>query len=279
VPLDPAYPAARVRTILEDVTPSVTIAASAMPADLAKFCGVQLFLRSDQLAGYPETNVARPCEMNAPAFIIYTSGTTGRPKGVVLSYRNLAHYISTAQKRYGYSRGDVIPAFARFTFSITLFEVLSPLAAGGKLIVLEREHILDLDRLSATLQRVTAFHASPSLLRRLVAHLDAANLQRDFAGVRHVSSGGDVVPPDLMENLKRIFQHAQVFVIYGSSEISCMGCTYEVPRNAVMTKTLVGKPFDNVTLRICDAQGNLVPMARSISAARESAWNTCMRWS
>ena len=57
----------------------------------------------------------------------------------------------------------MIPAIARFSFSISLFEVLSPLAAGGTLLVLEREHVLDPARMTVTLQEVTLFRAEPSL--------------------------------------------------------------------------------------------------------------------
>jgi thioesterase domain-containing protein/acyl carrier protein len=111
-----------------------------------------------------------------------------------------------------------------------------------------------------TLQEITCIHVSPSLWRKLIAHIDEQGLDTAlFKNLRHVSSGGDMVPPDVLESLKRIFVTAEVFVIYGCSEVSCMGCTYPVPRDRTLTSTRVGKPFPNMTLRVLDPEGKLVP--------------------
>jgi acyl carrier protein len=80
-----------------------------------------------------------------------------------------------------------------------------------------------------------------------------------FAGVRHASSGGDMVPPELLESLREIFVNAEVFVIYGCSEISCLGCTYPVPRDRPITKTYVGRPFADVIVRVLDDSGRVLP--------------------
>ncbi|HEY8923492.1 MAG TPA: AMP-binding protein, partial [Polyangia bacterium] len=125
---------------------------------------------------------------------------------------------------------------------------------------LERGHVLDMQRMRGTLAEVTCVHASPSLWRRMIAHIDEQRVDvAQFDRLRHVSSGGDMVPPDVIESMKRIFRNADVFVIYGCSEISCMGCTYPVPRDRTITSTRVGKPFPGMTLRLLDPAGHLVP--------------------
>jgi pimeloyl-ACP methyl ester carboxylesterase/acyl carrier protein len=60
--------------------------------------------------------------------------------------------------------------------------------------------------------------------------------------------------------LKQVFVCADVFVIYGCSEISCMGCTYPVPRDTIVTRTYVGRPFDDVEVRVLDAALQPVPI-------------------
>ena len=61
----------------------------------------------------------------------------------MVSHSNLLHYIQVAQAKYGFNEQDIMPAIARFTFSISFFELLSPLVAGGTLLILERDQILD----------------------------------------------------------------------------------------------------------------------------------------
>jgi amino acid adenylation domain-containing protein len=262
VPLDPSYPAARLGAILDDTRPELVLTQTPLLERLELGDAPRIAL--DVLAaddGERWENPAVDLEADQLATVFYTSGTTGTPKGVMASHANLFHYVSSAVERYAIGPADVIPAVARFSFSISLFELLTPLVAGASLVVLEREHVLDAARLAGTLEHVTVIHAGPSLWKGLIRQLGRKATSLDaFARVRHVSSGGDMVPPELLEALKEIFRNAEVFVIYGCSEISCMGTTYPVPRDRRVTTTLVGRPFEDVTLRVLDASNKVVPV-------------------
>jgi hypothetical protein len=61
-----------------------------------------------------------------------------------------------------------------------------------------------------------------------------------------------LVPVDVLASLREVFSRADVIVIYGCSEISCMGTTYEALRGAPVLKTYVGTPFPGVTLLVAD---------------------------
>ena len=263
VPLDPTHPQARLRALLEDVQPRALITRPSLLEKLGP-CGAAV-LASDRLdslaSGRPSGNLDRAVRPDQTAYVYFTSGTTGAPKGALASASNLASYVAAARERFAIGPADVMPAIARFTFSISMFELMAPLVSGGTLLLLEREHVLDLERMSKTLQEVTFFHAGPSLLKNLVAHIKRAYPDfRSFARVRHASSGGDMIPPELLECLKEIFTAAEVFVIYGCTEISCMGCAYPVPRDRVVERTYVGRPFDGVGVRVMDAAFNPAPL-------------------
>lgn len=256
VPIEPTDPVLRITTILEDTRPKVILGRSDLLQTLPAIAGSEFFYVDRdwrRIESLPGRNPDVAIDLQQPAYVIYTSGTTGRPKGVMASHGNLIHYILSAKTRYSFSDEDVMPALARFSFSISLLELLCPLAAGGRLLLLERDQVLDFKRMVQVVRQVTIIHASPSWWRRLLPFVPASTLDnREFKDLRHASAGGDTVPPDLLEAMKGLFQNAEIFVIYGCTEISCMAFTHLVSRDCQITKTSLGKPFRHVQVRLYD---------------------------
>lgn len=260
IPVDPHFPVARISAILNEVNPSVILCDEHTDGIPLKYSSICHRICEIESVAHAESNPDITVALEDISHIYFTSGTTGKPKGVLATHQNLLHYISSAINRYGFKQSDLFLAAARFTFSISMFELMVPLVAGGRVRVLPREVVLDLSRLSRAVTSATAFHFGPSLLKQLLPYIEGNYRSYEaFDQLVHVSSGGDMVPPEILEKLKKIFRNAEVYVIYGSSEINCMGCTYEVPRNVTISKTLVGSPFQDVTVKICDPEGNTVP--------------------
>jgi amino acid adenylation domain-containing protein len=255
VPLDPTHPEARLKGLMTELAPAALITRARLAPKLSPGSVPVLALDDFEALtrGCSGADLGKPASPERTAYVYFTSGTTGAPKGAVASQANLAHYLAAARERYALGPDDVIPAIARYSFSISMFELLSPLTCGGTLEILDRDVVVDPERLAKALQSVTLFHAGPSLLKPLTAHIRSRYEDfSPFRGVRHASSGGDMVPPELLEALKEIFSAAEVFVIYGCSEIACMGCTYPVPRERVVERTFVGRPFPGVGVLLLD---------------------------
>lgn len=264
VPIDPTFPKERILAILTEVKPKLILTYSECEEILKNTVDIprlNLEHSAKILDDLPSINPEINVNLDNESHIFFTSGTTGKPKGVVATQRNLVQYLSSARNQYKFSSEDKFISAARFTFSISLFKILTPLYVGGAVRIIPREVVLNLPQLCKELQEVTVFHFGPSLLKQLLPYIEE-NYQ-DFSAfnkLRHVSSGGDMIPPEILEKLKKIFRKAEVYVIYGSSEISCMGCTYEVPRDMTIEKTKVGKPHQNMSVRIFDKYGNMVPI-------------------
>lgn len=260
VPIDPSYPPGRIQAILEVVKPTCILTEKYLVPHLNNHDIPLLFLDDFPPVNHPE-EVQKEIKTNQTAYIFFTSGSTGAPKGVMATYSNLSHFTQVATERYHMSSHTIMPTIARFTFSISLFELLCPLVAGGTIVIVDRVDVLNLEKMVSILSEVTMFHAGPSLLKKLLPYIHQH--VRDFSifsKIEHASSGGDMIPPDTLESLKHICSNAEIFVIYGSTEIACMGCTYPVLRNQEISKTYVGKPFNNTRVCIIDENLNELPL-------------------
>ena len=88
LPLDPGYPAERLRLMVADARPvCVVTLAGIAPSLTAK--RLELDAPDSPAAGMPDTDPTdaerrAPLDLRHPAYVIYTSGSTGMPKGVVV---------------------------------------------------------------------------------------------------------------------------------------------------------------------------------------------------
>jgi len=261
LPIDPDFPKERIRTISEDAVVELTISQG----DVIKSLGDVLIdpYTLQQTKSISDFNrldnpVVSSCENNT-AYIFYTSGTTGVPKGIAISYKSFAYYILSAISQFGMTPEDRILTIAKFTFSISLFDLMTSIISGGLLIVLSRDEIMDYGRLTNALEQASFVHVGPSLLKGLAHYIkNKYPTYERFNGLRHVSSGGDLVPAELLEELKVIFAQAEIYVIYGSTEIACMGTCYLIPRDTVVEKSYLGTPFKESEIILLSDGGNKV---------------------
>jgi amino acid adenylation domain-containing protein len=257
VPLDPSSPAARLEALLKDAEPTVVIHRGPLAVSLSVPAPTALDLATPAV---PEEGGApllspRPGQL---AYLIYTSGTTGLPKAVMVEHGSLAAVLAAVVDRFGFGPGDRMPHVARFSFDISLFELLAPLLGGGACEILGQEEVLEPAALRSALERATRFHAVPSLMRQAAAAAAAPHVTgpERFAALRTLFTGGDLVPPDLLAELREVFPAAEIVVLYGPTEAT-MVCTYHVvPAGVRPERTLIGRPFANARTRVIDRWGD-----------------------
>jgi non-ribosomal peptide synthetase component F len=59
--------------------------------------------------------------------------------------------------------------------------------------------------------------------------------------------------------MKTVFKGAEIYVLYGCSEVTTLCLTYKVPTDTKFEKRIVGKPLNNVSVRLYNEQ-QLVPV-------------------
>lgn len=262
VPIDTEYPLGRIETVVQQVAPAVILGKSDRLNKINANLAVKTIdLAAIDLSTFTSSNPDYPCSTDSISHLFFTSGTTGTPKGVVSSHGNLIQYIFAAQEKYRFSAEDSFLSATRSTFSISLLMLLLPLVCGGQVNIITLEQLLEPRLLAQAIEKSTFFHLGPSILKILLDFLEENGYEpQRFSQVKHASSGGDMIPAEVLNRLNRLFTQAEVYAIYGSSEISCMGCTYLVPKGQEIEQTLVGQPFNNVQLRVLDQQQRVVPI-------------------
>ena len=257
VPLDPSSSPERMAALLADAEPAAVIHRGPVPVPLT---APTVDLAGPALAettGEPLPPPVPPPLSGHLAYMIYTSGTTGLPKAVMVEHGSLAAVLAAVLDRFGFGPGDRMPHVSGFSFDISLFELLAPLLGGGACEILGREEILEPAALLPALARATRFHAVPSLMRQVA---DWARREPGrFAGLRTLLTGGDLVPPGLLAELREVFPAAEIAVLYGPTEGTIV-CTHQaVPPEETPARTLIGRPFANAQARVIAGSGDAPP--------------------
>ncbi|MDT7796768.1 MAG: hypothetical protein QOI78_201 [Actinomycetota bacterium] len=245
-PLDPAYPEARIRFILEDlgacavVTDSPADVAGAVPPGTTVIdvgAVPEVAGRSDAVAPSPDST----------AYVLYTSGTTGEPKGVAYSHGSLAHVTRWHVDTFGVRPGDRVSQIHSVAFDMTEYEVWPALCGGAELLPYERQVVVP--ELLSWLgeQDVTMFFTPTPLAEALwTAGTAPASLRwLFFAG-----SPLTTVPPETPYG---------VCDAYGPTE-TYITTTHVLDVGTATALNCVGKPIDGVLAYVLDPAGQRCPV-------------------
>jgi fatty-acyl-CoA synthase len=244
-----------------DFEPMVIALRSALPAEVR---WIRMEGPSDEyeglLAGAPSTCDAPDVDEDAMAELFYTSGTTGRPKGVVLTHRNLHLHAIYAALVLRITDADtilhVVPLFHVNGWGAPHWMTL----AGGRHVMLRKFDPTALLELVAA-EGVTHLLAVPTIFNALVNHPHRAST--DLSSLKEAIIGGAPASPSLVEAIEREL-HCTAIVGYGLSETSPVlaiarprvGLTASEPEDmSARRKAMTGYAMAGADLRVVDSQG------------------------
>jgi amino acid adenylation domain-containing protein len=252
VPLDPAYPAERIRLTLEDAQVPVLLTQHSLRSGLPEHNAQVLCIDSDweSMAGESGTNLGKTAMAEDVAYVIFTSGSTGRPKGVQIPHRAVVNLLDFMARELHIGAGDVFPALASFAFDMCIPELYLALVSGGRMVIGGKDLAADGEELSALLRRTgaTIVHATPTTWRLL--------LEAGFSGkgLKRVI-GAEPLPRELCARL--LTADASLYNFYGPTETTVWS-TYHHFISADEA-VVVGKPIANTQVYVLDHHLQPVP--------------------
>lgn len=249
VPMDPDYPTDRLQFMVDDAGLRLVLGQRGSCDDLKLGAARRIDVDASgaRLAAIaplaPGTDEASP---ESVAYVIYTSGSTGKPKGVQVPHRAVVNFLLSMQRVPGLDSDDVLVAVTTTSFDIAVLELFLPLLAGARIVLADRDTVLDdieLGQLIAA-SGATVMQATPSTWRMLVETGWQAPV-----GFRALC-GGEPLAPDLAESL--VGMCAEVWNMYGPTETTVWSTCCRVEADAPIH---IGRPIDNTTVHVLDPSG------------------------
>jgi myxalamid-type nonribosomal peptide synthetase MxaA len=249
LPLDPAYPAERLATMLEDSRATLVLSHSAVSLpEGAPRLDLDTGWPGDAPTHNPE-NTTRPDHL---AYVIYTSGSTGRPKGVLVEHGGLVNLTDDKIRVCDIRTGDCVLQFFSFSFDASIPELAMSLAAGAKLLLASPADLMPGPGLARLLKRHRVSHVTmtPSALLALPPG--------DFPDLRLVLVGGEAPSPELIAR----WSQGRTFInAYGPTETTVNASMVACGNGAPSDPTLW--PAANKQLHVLD--DDLEPLPAGVS--------------
>ncbi|MDP3914544.1 MAG: AMP-binding protein [Bacteroidota bacterium] len=195
---------------------------------------------------------------NQIAEILFTSGSTAKPKGVMLTHKNIITNTNSIIQYLNLSENDIMLVVLPFFYCYGLSLLHTHIRAGGQL-VLNNNFIL----LASTIGNIkkyncTGFAGVPSHFQIL---LRKNNLFRStkFPSLRYVTQAGGKLPNTFIKEFIDSFPSISFIVMYGQTEATAR-LSYLPPEKLSEKMGSLGKGIPGVQLRVVNSKGdNVLP--------------------
>jgi len=263
VPIDPMWPAERIRLIIKDASirtivvgkgtafSNLNVVISKLPDDSA----VELVVLDPDNSDPPASLRGTQAEPESLAYVIYTSGSTGQPKGVLVNHANAVN-STLARQQFYQSVPERFLLLSPVVFDSSVAGIFWTLSTGGALILPSPGMERDPEELANLIvrEKITHILCLPSLYANLIKHLSGNNCL-----LKTVIVAGEPCSPKIPTIHRKALPGARLYNEYGPTEAT-VWCTAQDITHLTHTDTIpIGRPIPNAQIYILDQDLNLLP--------------------
>ncbi|MFH0787411.1 MAG: amino acid adenylation domain-containing protein [Pseudomonadota bacterium] len=251
LPLDPAYPAARLNTMLEDSGCLILLTEGQYRQRTTGLHPEAVIIELDQLPEAPTTNPLRSTRPDNLLYLIYTSGSTGRPKGVMLEQRHVVGFNRNLSEVFGLALGDTLLALTTITFDISVLELICSLMSGLTIVLASEAQVHNPAKAAALLgqKKINVLQITPSHLQLILEEAELSIL----SGLKALLIGGEPLPRQLFERLKTL-PDINLFNVYGPTETTI----WSIAKRLNQADLTIGRPLVGEEVLILSLDGRQV---------------------
>ncbi len=252
VPIDLAYPLARIEALVADAQAKLTIASPAFVPRLATIETSVLPLGTDfaELSEEPDQTPSVPIGPEDVAYVMFTSGSTGKPKGAMIPHRAVVRLVSE-NAFASIAATDKVGHGSNYAFDAATFEIWGALLNGATLLGVAHDVMLSAPALSRIIGNggISVLFVTTALFNELAA------AQPDiFRRLRVLLFGGERI------DARRVRQvlgcaHPEIFChVYGPTETTTFATWHRLSASDLAGEPIpIGRPISQSTAYVLDS--------------------------
>lgn len=260
VPIDPDYPESRIQYMLKDsgATHLLTHSSFINQTRSLAFDGTYLFADDQEILLMSSENLPLEAGLDDTAYIMYTSGTTGQPKGIMTTHSNIARVVKNTNY-LTILETDTLLSLSNSVFDGFTFDVYGALLNGAKLVLPQKETILDMGKLT---ELIKGEHISVMFVPTALFHLLVDEGTDWMRGVRKVLFGGERASVQHVRKAFDVMGKGRLLNVYGPTESTVFATYYPIDEAIPLEahSIPIGKPLNQTGAYILSEHRQLQPI-------------------